>query len=214
MSGALFGTIVLAAFLGGVAALLAPCCVSVMLPAYLATGLRHRGGVVPAVIVFATGVAAVILPIGLGASAISQILLAQHTVIFLVGGALTVLAGVATATGGMVGLPMPAAGGRARRDGLGSVFALGAFSGAASACCAPVLAGIAVLSAASGSYPVALSVSLSYVAGMVVPLGLAAWAWDRRHARIARREISTGVSGARRDPRWDRRGSEIGRAHV
>ncbi len=47
MGEVLFGTTLLAAFLGGVVALLAPCCVSVMLPAYLATGFRHRGGVVP-----------------------------------------------------------------------------------------------------------------------------------------------------------------------
>jgi len=41
----LFGTTLLASFLGGVVALLAPCCVSVMLPAYLATGFRSRGRV-------------------------------------------------------------------------------------------------------------------------------------------------------------------------
>ncbi|WP_083887877.1 MULTISPECIES: hypothetical protein [Nocardia] len=36
--------------------------VSVMLPAYLATGFRHRGGVVPATLVFGAGVATLILP--------------------------------------------------------------------------------------------------------------------------------------------------------
>ncbi|MGH3908578.1 MAG: hypothetical protein ACRDTE_30995 [Pseudonocardiaceae bacterium] len=44
MGDLLFGTTLLASFLGGVVALLAPCCVSVMLPAYLSTGFRHRGG--------------------------------------------------------------------------------------------------------------------------------------------------------------------------
>ncbi|MDT5134770.1 MAG: cytochrome c-type biosis protein, partial [Mycobacterium sp.] len=41
MGEVLFGTTLLASFLGGVVALLAPCCVSVMLPAYLSTGFRH-----------------------------------------------------------------------------------------------------------------------------------------------------------------------------
>jgi cytochrome c biogenesis protein CcdA len=38
MHQVLFGTVLLVSFLGGVVALLAPCCVSVMLPAYFAAG--------------------------------------------------------------------------------------------------------------------------------------------------------------------------------
>src|SRR5260370_42218583 len=74
MGELLVGTTLLASFLGGVVALLAPCCVSVMLPAYLATGFRHRGGGVPATLVFGAGVATLILPIGLGATALSRLL--------------------------------------------------------------------------------------------------------------------------------------------
>lgn len=78
MGELLIGTTLLASFLGGVVALLAPCCVSVMLPAYLATGFRHRGGVVPATLVFGAGVATVILPIGLGATVLSRLFIEQH----------------------------------------------------------------------------------------------------------------------------------------
>ena len=38
----LLGTALFASFLGGVVALLAPCCVSVMLPAYFASTFRRR----------------------------------------------------------------------------------------------------------------------------------------------------------------------------
>ncbi|MGI9003499.1 MAG: hypothetical protein ACR2GH_17895 [Pseudonocardia sp.] len=55
MSELLVGTTLLVSFLGGMVALLAPCCVSVMLPAYLATGFRHRGGVLVATLVFGAG---------------------------------------------------------------------------------------------------------------------------------------------------------------
>ena len=48
MHQALFGTVLLVSFLGGVVALLAPCCVSVMLPAYFATGFGRRSGIVAA----------------------------------------------------------------------------------------------------------------------------------------------------------------------
>ncbi|MDT7763780.1 MAG: cytochrome c-type biosis protein, partial [Mycobacterium sp.] len=93
MGEVLFGTTLLASFLGGVVALLAPCCVSVMLPAYLSNGFRHRGGVVPATLVFGAGVATVILPIGLGATALSSLLMTGHLWIFSIGGALMIMAG-------------------------------------------------------------------------------------------------------------------------
>jgi cytochrome c biogenesis protein CcdA len=181
----LFGTTLLASFLGGVVALLAPCCVSVMLPAYLATGFRHRGGVVPATLVFGSGVATVIVPIGLGASALSSLLMTGHRWIFSIGGALMIMAGAATLAGWKPNLPMPGA--RATKEGsFGSVYVLGAFSGAASACCAPVLAGVAVLSGAAASFPVALSIGAAYVGGMVTPLAVTALLWDKRRERATR----------------------------
>lgn len=185
MGELLFGTTLLASFLGGVVALLAPCCVSVMLPAYLATGFRHRGGVVAATCVFGAGVATVILPIGLGATVLSRLLVEQHVWLFSIGGALMVLAGVAALAGWKPNLPMPGA--RSVREGsFASAYALGAFSGLASACCAPVLVGVAVLSGAAASFPVALAIGLSYVAGMVAPLALVAAVWDQRHKRATR----------------------------
>jgi cytochrome c-type biogenesis protein len=181
----LFGTTLLASFLGGVVALLAPCCVSVMLPAYLSTGFRHRGGVVPATLVFGAGVATVILPIGLGATALSSLLMTEHLWIFSVGGALMIMAGAATLAGWKPNLPLPGA--RAAKEGsFSSAYVLGAFSGAASACCAPVLAGVAVLSGAAASFPVALSIGAAYVGGMVAPLAVVALLWDKRRERATR----------------------------
>jgi cytochrome c-type biogenesis protein len=198
----LVGTTLLASFLGGVVALLAPCCVSVMLPAYLSTGFRHRGGVVPATLVFGAGVATVILPIGLGATFLSRLLLTEHLWVFSLGGALMIAAGVATLSGWKPNLPMP--GGRAVREGsFGSAYALGAFSGAASACCAPVLAGVAVLSGAAASFPVALAIGAAYVAGMVAPLALVALVWDKRRERATR--ALTDRTIAVRVGRWRRR---------
>jgi cytochrome c biogenesis protein CcdA len=181
----LFSTTLLASFLGGVVALLAPCCVSVMLPAYLATGFRHRGGVVPATLIFGAGVATVILPIGLGATFLSSLLVTQHLWIFSIGGLLMIAGGIAVLAGWKPNLPMP--GGRAVKEGsFGSAYVSGAFSGAASACCAPVLAGVAVLSGAAASFPAALAIGASYVAGMVAPLALVALLWDTRGERATR----------------------------
>jgi cytochrome c biogenesis protein CcdA len=181
----LFGTSLLASFLGGMVALFAPCCVSVMLPAYLATGMRRRAGILAATLVFAAGVATVIVPIGLGASAITALVSGHHLVVFLAGGVLMALGGIAVLAGWSPRLPMP--GGRAPSgNGWAATYGLGVFSGAASSCCAPVLAGVAVLSGATASFPAALAVSLTYVAGMTVPLCLLALVWDRGDGRAAR----------------------------
>jgi cytochrome c-type biogenesis protein len=197
----LFGTTLLASFLGGVVALLAPCCVSVMLPAYLATGFRHRGGVVAATCVFGAGVATVILPIGLGATVLSRLLIEQHVWLFSIGGALMVVAGVAVLAGWKPNLPMPGAR-RVREGSFASAYVLGAFSGLASACCAPVLVGVAVLSGAAASFPVALAIGLSYVAGMVTPLALVALVWDRRRERAT--QLITDRAVRLRLGRWQR----------
>jgi cytochrome c-type biogenesis protein len=180
MHGLLFGTTLLASFFGGVVALFAPCCVSVMLPAYLATGFRRRSGVLAATLVFAAGGATVIVPIGLGATAISAAVSGHHFTVFSIGGLAMAVGGIAVLAGWKPGLPMPLGGTPGTGKGAGAIYGLGVFSGAASSCCAPVLAGVAVLSGATASFPAALTVSAVYVAGMVAPLAAIALLWDRR----------------------------------
>jgi cytochrome c-type biogenesis protein len=180
MENLLFGGTLLAAFLGGLVALLAPCCVSVMLPAYLASGMRRRSGIVGATLIFAAGVATIIVPIGLGATALVTLISGQHALVFTVAATAMLIGGVAMLAGWKLQLPM-----LARRvptgHGLASVYGLGVFSGAASSCCAPVLIGVAVLSGATASFPAALAVGLTYVAGMVAPLAILALVWDRKN---------------------------------
>jgi hypothetical protein len=76
-------------------------------------------------------------------------------------------------------VPMPMLRVRAVGAGFGPVFLLGVTGGIASACCAPVLAGVVATSALAGSVVGALGLGLAYVFGMVFPLLLAALLWDR-----------------------------------
>jgi len=175
----LFGTALLISFLGGVVALLAPCCVSVMLPAYFATGFGRRTGIAAATGVFAAGVATLIVPIGLGTSALSAALPAHHLLIFSIGGAAMLAGGAAVLAGWKPMLPMPALRSPSGH-GYGAAYGLGLFSGIASACCAPVLAGVVVLTGSASSFGAALAVSLTYVAGMVAPLAVLALVWESR----------------------------------
>ncbi len=144
-SSIFFGGSVLAAVIAGTIALFAPCCISVMLPAYFASSFQNRRLLVAMTFLFAAGIATVILPIAMGASVLQQLLTTQHTAIYVTGGLLMLALAGYVLLGGQIHLPMPGrrAGGK---TGILSVYSLGIFSGVASSCCAPVLAGVIALS--------------------------------------------------------------------
>lgn len=194
MEQVLLSTTILASFLGGIVALMAPCCVSVMLPAFFASSFRRRSRILAMTLVFAAGVGTIILPIALGAAVISRMLFGYHIWIFSAVGLAMVAVGVATLAGWKMMLPMPS--GRGGGTGIGSVYGLGVFSGAASACCAPVLAGVAALSGAASSFPAALAVGIAYVFGMVAPLCVLALVWDKKNWG------ASGLLSARTVPLW------------
>src|SRR3989304_5950084 len=141
MGPAFFGTSTLAAVLGGMIALAAPCCVTFLLPAYLASAFRARYALLAMTLVFALGVAALLLPITFGGAALSRLLSSYHQEVFIIGGVFLLFLGVWSLAGKNLAMPL-------RPASLGdqptvlSVFSLGVFSGAASSCCAPGRAGV------------------------------------------------------------------------
>ena len=162
-----------AAFFGGMIALFAPCCLSFMLPAYLAAGLQHgRWRLVRMTLLFAAGLGIILLPITWGVAGLAQLVPQLHRELFFLGGALLIALGVLAIRGGW-SLPMPWAP-RLGPAGTGSVLALGAFSGLASSCCAPVLAGVLALGITSATWWMAIAIGGIYVFGMVFPLLLVA----------------------------------------
>ncbi|MGH7377913.1 MAG: cytochrome c biogenesis protein CcdA, partial [Candidatus Methylomirabilales bacterium] len=82
------------------------------------------------------------------------------------------------------------------------VYSLGVFSGVASSCCAPVLAGVIALSGLASSFGAALGLGTAYVFGMVAPLFLISLLWDRydwRSSRLFRpRSFTWGLGRFRR----------------
>lgn len=169
---------VLAAFIGGMLALAAPCCVTFLLPAYLAGVYRARVAVLAMTFVFGLGIAAVILPIALGVSALSRAVSQWHSEVFILGGVFLLFLGTWSLMGKNLALPFHARRG-ATGPGVFSIFGLGVFSGAASSCCAPVLIGVLTLTALTSSLPQASVVATAYVFGMVFPLLVAAYLWER-----------------------------------
>lgn len=177
---ALIITSLITAFVAGIAALFAPCCITVLLPTYLASIFRQRRTVVAMTAVFFLGLLAVFLPLGLGIAAFGTFLASIHNPLYYIGSIFLMLLGASLLLGKHFSLPFhikQRGGGKV--TGAGSVFILGIFSGFATLCCAPVLAGVLALSALPGSIFWGTMYAAFYVLGMVVPLFILAYITDR-----------------------------------
>lgn len=171
---------ILAAFLAGGVALFAPCCIVFLAPSYLAGAVKNRRWrLLPLTFVFAAGLALVLVPITLGMGLIAGAIARYHVPLYLAGGALMFALAVLAVSGRMWSLPSALRAPDTSRGDTASFFALGVFSGIASSCCAPVLAGVMTLSVLSGSAVGGLGLGLAYVFGMVFPLFVMALVWDK-----------------------------------
>ena len=171
-----------AAFAAGMVAFFAPCCAGVMMPAYLAAvGGGRRARVARLTAVYVLGVSVVVLPITLGAAALAGYVSKWHAQLFTIGGLMMIGVAVALWRGAMlpVDLPQPKMTGSTL-----SVFGLGVFSGGATACCAPVLAGAIALSATSGTLAGGLLLGVAYIAGMMAPLIPLALVFGKAKTRV------------------------------
>lgn len=173
---------ILAAFFAGGIALFAPCCIVFLAPSYLSVAVKNRRWrLLPLTFVFAAGLAMVLVPITLGISIVAGTIANYHQPLYYAGGTLMLVLAVFTLSGRMVSLPSFVRAPDTSRGDSASFFSLGVFSGLASSCCAPVLAGVMTLSALSGSPVGGLLLGLAFTFGMVFPLFVMALLWDRYH---------------------------------
>ena len=173
---------ILAAFFAGGVALFAPCCIVFLAPSYMAVAVKNRRWrLLPLTFVFAAGLALVLVPITLGMSLVAATISNYHAPLYYAGGALMLAIAAYALSGRMWSLPSFLRAPDTARGDTASFFALGVFSGIASSCCAPVLAGVMTLSALSGSAVGGVLLGLAYVFGMTFPLFVMALAWDRFH---------------------------------
>lgn len=169
MENLVFSTSLIAAFVAGMVALFAPCCVTFLLPAYLGNVFKEKEKVLFMTLVFGAGIFVVLLPAVLGVAALSKFFFDNHDVVYILGAIVMLITSVITFLG--LKLPMPRLPGSTpgKTDVL-SIFTLGIFSGITSACCAPVLIGILALTFLSPGFLEALIIGAMYVLGMVTPL--------------------------------------------
>src|SRR3990172_6493022 len=177
---AVFQISLVAAFIAGMVALFAPCCISYLLPAYLGNVFKERKQVLFITLVYSVGIFVILLPVVLGARVLSGFFFRMHDNTYIFGGVLMIFISVLAFLG--IKLPMPhfamqQKGGQ--KTDIISTFTLGIFSGITSACCAPVLIGVMALSSLTPTLLTSLGVGIFYVFGLVAPLYLASLVIDK-----------------------------------
>lgn len=178
VSTTFLGASVIASFLGGMLAFLAPCCVSFLFPAYFASAFRVKSKIFQMTFIYFLGLALVLVPVGLGVTALSLTISRYHDEVFIIGGVFLIILAIMTIFGKTFPMPFKIKPNLQKSDPL-SIFILGMLSGAASSCCTPVLVGVLTITALSGTFLYALILSLTYVLGMVFPLFLLSYFWDK-----------------------------------
>ncbi len=178
ISSTFLGASIVASFLGGMLALFAPCCISFLFPAYFGTAFKQKSKIFLMTFVYFVGLALVLVPIGLGVTALARVFASYHETVFLLGGLFLIVLGILTIFGKTISLPFKVKPDLRKSDIL-SVFILGLISGAATSCCTPVLVGVLTITALSGTFIYAFLLSLTYVLGMVFPLFILSYFWDK-----------------------------------
>jgi cytochrome c biogenesis protein CcdA len=170
----------LAAFLGGVLTLVSPCS-ALLLPSFFAYAFDRPAALLGRTMIFYAGLAATLVPLGVGASFATRLFFEHRETIVLVAGWVLIGFGVLTMLGG--GMAFRAAqrtqGRFAGRTGSGAVFGLGAVYGFAGFCSGPILGAVLTVAAADGRPLHGGALLAVYAFGMAGPLFLLALGWDR-----------------------------------
>ena len=184
----------LASFLGGVLSLLSPCS-ALLLPAFFAYAFGGGGELVKKTGVFYLGLAATLVPLGMGISAVSALFYGHRSALITVSGVLLISFGILQWLGrGFTIGPFSRLRGKIRGDSGGAVFALGAVYGFAGFCSGPILGAVLTVAAASGEALRGAILLAVYAAGMAAPLFMMALFWGRLRSRrwLRGREVAFG----------------------
>ena len=186
----------LAAFFGGVLSLLSPCS-ALLLPAFFAYAFQSRRKLLAKTTIFYLGLAATLVPLGMGISAVSRLVYGERSTLILVSGAVIIALGVLQIIGRGFDLGLLSRlAGRVRGESAGATFALGAVYGFAGFCSGPILGAVLTVAASSGQVFRGASLLAIYALGMATPLFLIAALWDRfdlgHRSWLRGRELSWG----------------------
>ncbi|UYQ63087.1 cytochrome c biogenesis CcdA family protein [Streptomyces peucetius] len=192
----------LAAFLGGLLALISPCS-ALLLPAFFAYSIDSAGKLLARTGIFYVGLATTLVPLGAAGSFAGRLFYGNRDLLIAVGGWLIIVLGVAQILGmGFASRRIAAVSGRIRPTTAMSVYALGLVYGLAGFCAGPILGSVLTVAAVSGSPVYGGLLMAVYALGMAVPLFVLALLWERfelgrrgwlrgRALRVGRFELHT-----------------------
>lgn len=184
------------AFFGGMVMLFAPCCITLMLPAYVGSVFKAKSKVLMVTLVFTAGVATIMLPLVLGARFLASFFNQYHFFVFAGGSLLMIVVGLMSLFNKTIALPFVSKLQSPRITNTASAYALGVFSGISSSCCAPVLLGALSLAALAPSFLQAAGVGLAYTLGIVFPLFLLSLFLEKGHGdwmmKLQQKTLSLG----------------------
>ncbi|MDI3402605.1 cytochrome c biogenesis CcdA family protein [Streptomyces cavernicola] len=169
----------LAAFLGGLLALLSPCS-ALLLPAFFAYSIDSSSRLLARTGIFYLGLATTLVPLGAAGSFAGRFFYGNRDLLVLVGGWLIIVLGVLQLLGmGFASRKMSELSGRIRPTTALSVYALGAVYGLAGFCAGPILGSVLTVAALGGNPGYGGALLAVYALGMAVPLFLLALLWER-----------------------------------
>ncbi|MFG2640813.1 cytochrome c biogenesis CcdA family protein [Streptomyces sp. NPDC048370] len=169
----------LAAFLGGLLALLSPCS-ALLLPAFFAYSIDSKSRLLARTGIFYAGLATTLVPLGAAGSFAGRLFYGHRDVLVAVGGWTIIVLGVLQILGmGFASRRIAEASGRIRPTTAVSVYALGLVYGLAGFCAGPILGSVLTVAALSGSPAYGGLLLAVYALGMAVPLFLLALLWER-----------------------------------
>lgn len=188
----------LAAFLGGLLALLSPCS-ALLLPAFFAYAFADARTIVRRTALFYLGLSMTLIPLGMGIAAVSRLFYGYRSTLIWGAGLILIVLGFMQLLGRGFSILSCGQGAASNHNGRSlSTFALGATYGFAGFCSGPILGAILTVAAASGDPVQGASLLAVYAAGMAFPLLLLALMWSRHGHRIRwmrGREVRIGRFG-------------------
>lgn len=173
-----------AAFAAGILALLSPCS-ALLLPSFFAYAFASRTGLLLRTLAFYVGLLITLVPLGMGASAASQLFYGHRPLLISIAGWSIIALGVMQLLGRSFAMPFagrlqsigsPA--GNGKTSWLSTVL-LGAVYGLAGFCSGPILGAILTMAATSDSPLTGGTLLAAYGFGMAAPLFVLAALWDR-----------------------------------
>ena len=184
-----FGISLTGSFLAGALALFAPCCITFLFPSYLGTIFKERKNVMFYTLVFALGLASILIPVALGFRIFIFFFDQFHRLIYFLGGLFLIFMGFMTIKpifnfqfSIFNNLKKPKLN---KNINVISVFTLGLVSGLSSSCCAPVLFAAVTLTSLAPNTFQAIVVSSAYVLGIVFPLFIMSLFYEKLTNKIS-----------------------------